>query len=396
MKKKNLSLLAVLLLTLLLAIPASAATKNVKISSSVLQKGLQYTLVDMPYNGKYSPLPSTYKNKPFGVRTVQNFAVTPDKKYIFTVSEGWSDNNTTGKKHTVLTRCAVPSQKGTDAKAVYEQAIILDGYGHGETIAVTQKNLKSQVYEIWVACTPLAGDSRQLGTQIMRLTYKVTGNTGKITKKVKLYNFKKTSVKYAKKKTTAAFLGYSWGDQPSDTVRTGVSANMTDNKIAFRVLLANGRCYYVIYDFKKLNAALDKLANGKTYNMLNAAPYVQAVVYTNQNPYSAFQSFAIDKNNVYTCGGGLNKGAGINVIPYKTYKAGQAVEQNLNDPSAIKTFIDIVPEIVVTGTKYGKDKLEIEGLQIEAATGGKVSYYVNFYNSGVSIRDTIGIYKFTK
>ena len=86
------------------------ATK--KISGSTIEKGIQFSLKNMPYNGKYCPVPRTYLDKSLTFRTVQNFAYTPDNKYIFTVSEAYSGSASEGIKDTLLTRCAIPNKKG--------------------------------------------------------------------------------------------------------------------------------------------------------------------------------------------------------------------------------------------------------------------------------------------
>ena len=62
---------------------AYGATKE--ISGTTIEDGKQFSLRNMPYNGKYCPIPRTYLNKSLTFRTVQNFAYTPDNKYIFTV-----------------------------------------------------------------------------------------------------------------------------------------------------------------------------------------------------------------------------------------------------------------------------------------------------------------------
>lgn len=367
---------------------AEAKTTTTKVSASALQKGLQYTLTDMPYNGKYSPLSSTYKKESFTVRTVQNFALTPDGKYIFTVSEGYSGKESANKKHTILTRCKVPSKKGEKAEAECVDAIILDGYGHGEAIAVTQPSSGSEIYNIWVACTPNGGN---YGTEIARLTYKVSGGKGKITKRVRLTNFAQTATKITKKKTTAAYLTGS----KKKSVRLNVAVDPSSNKIAFRIELNNGGKYFVVYDFKKLEAALNKVKNNKTYNMANACGWQKALINSNLVPSKTFQSFTLDGKYLYVCGGHKSKGAGIYVIPYKTAANGKAVEQKLRKNADIAKIINIEPKITVDGTTLGGSKIEIEGMK-SISNGNKTDFYVNFFMDGVSIRSTIGIYKFTK
>lgn len=351
------------------------AANTKKISGETLQKGLQYTLTEMPYNGKYCALS---QKDGYQISSVQNFAITPDNKYVFTVSECRKG----GKKHTLLTRCAVPGTKGANAKAVCQDYIVLDGYGHGEAVAVTSRGAKT--YDIWVACTP-KGD---FGTEIVRLTYSISGKKGKIKKAVVIKDFKKANVVYDKKtkKAKAAFF-----DKSPTPDRLNVAIDTKSNQIAFRVHFKNGGCNYVFYDYKKLNAALDKVKNKGSYSISKAASWQKANVRTSLVPYNTFQSFAIDGKNLYTCGGHMNKGAEIWRIPYKSYANGKAKLQKLTGNSAVKQKYVITPQILVGETVLKKDALEIEGMKL---TNGH--FYINFFMKDVSIRESIGIYRFSK
>lgn len=370
-------LLGMILLAGISAGNAQAKTSTATVKAGALQKGLQYTLSEMPYNGAYSPIGSTYKNEQFTIRSVQNFAITPDQKYIFTVSEGYSGSIAAGKKHTILTRCAIPAQKGQEARALYQDSIILDGFGHGETIAITQGNLNRQTYNIWVACTPNGNPSQRLGTDIARLTYKVENGKGSITKKVIITNFSRNG-------------------KPLAHDRVGVAVDEKNQNIAFRIR-SNSGTYYEIYDLRKLETKLNKIKKNQKYDISKAGKaMLKADIKCNLIPKTYFQSFDIDGKFLYICGGHMNVGAGIYKIPftYKKDKKGKAVPQVLQD-AQVKKKIEIVPEIKVDGTTLKKSSLEIEGMKV-VANGSKTDYYVNFFMQNVSIRNAIGIYKFTK
>ena len=175
MKNKNILrragyLLVLALLLLGSALPAAAKTKKVSVPSSDLQKGLQYYLTEMPHLGPESII-QTYKNKKLDFYSAQNFDFTPDGKYVFTIAEA----RTGSAIHSLLTRCLVPSSRGSKASAVCQEAFILEKYGHSDVLSVTQENLNQEVYDLWVACKP-GKDTH--GTQIARITYKV-GSNGK-------------------------------------------------------------------------------------------------------------------------------------------------------------------------------------------------------------------------
>ncbi|MBC5743916.1 hypothetical protein FMM74_010070 [Lachnospiraceae bacterium MD308] len=365
--------ISVILVSMCVTDVFAASTK--KISAGTLQKGLQYTLTNMPYNGKYCSL---NQKQGYQISSVQNFAITPDNKYIFTVSECRKG----GKKHTLLTRCAIPKSKGANAKAVCQDSIVLKGYGHGEAIAVTARGKKA--YDIWVACTPKGN----CGTEIARLTYSMSGKKGKITKTVVIKDFRKANAVYDKKtkKMKAAYF-----DKKPVPDRLNVAIDTKSNQIAFRVHFKNGGCNYVFYDYKKLNAALNKVKNKGSYNISKAVSLQRANVRSSLVPYNTFQSFTIDGKNLYTCGGHMNKGAEIWRIPYKIYPNGKVKIQNLKSSSAVKQKYAITPQITVDGQTLKKDALEIEGLKL---INGR--FYVNFVMKDIPIRESIGIYSFTK
>ena len=87
----------------------------------------------------------------------------------------------------------------------------------------------------------------------------------------------------------------------------------------------------------------------------------------------------------------MNKGAEIWRIPYKIYPNGKVKIQNLKSSSAVKQKYAITPQITVDGQTLKKDALEIEGLKF---INGR--FYVNFVMIDIPIRESIGIYSFTK
>lgn len=375
-RKKNVRLLAVLLsliITFLCPTYVCALAKKTTISASTLQNGKQFTFVDMPYNGKYSPVKS-FQDQTLRLHGIQNFAFTPDGKYVFTTSQADSG----GERHTLLSRCTVPSKKGENATAPFQQALLLPFYGHGEGIAITQPNRKKQTYYIWVACSA----NGRFGTDIARLTYTVKRNEGELKKTVVINTFSKADIENGRAR---AFEG---NPQPQ---RLNVAVDTKSSQIMFRIKFSNG-CNYISYDYKKLNTALNKLPNGGTYSIANAVKYQKANIRTNLVPCGSFQSFDTDGKNLYICGGGLNIGAQIYVIPYKSYNNGKVVKQSISHGYKV---INITPKLVINGKTLGKTELEIEGMKVTRASGGKMNYYVSFYRKRQSARNTTAVYKFT-
>lgn len=369
------------------------ATK--KISGSTIEKGIQFSLKNMPYNGKYCPVPQTYLDKSLTFRTVQNFAYTPDNKYIFTVSEAYSGSASEGIKHTLLTRCAIPNKKGKAEGADFKEATILKNYGHGESIAISQPDLKKTVYYIWVACTPNKDKNTRFGTNIARLIYVVdSSGKGKITKRVIVNNFLKAGVVYKSGKSVSTYLNAVNGKNATVN-RVNVAVNKSCNKIAFRVEYLKGQgTYYVVYDYKKLNYYVDKVANGKTYNINKAASLQKSYIRCGIRPVGSYQSFDIDNKYIYVCGGALGKGSGIYAIKYKTYANGRPVLQKKDATSSVNITYNVKTKLFIEGKQLNDKDLEIEGMKIRKDADGKTYFYVNYFMNNVSIRDNIGIYKF--
>lgn len=165
---------AVLVISMLLLLavplvdkPVQAVTKTVEqtISKNVLQKGQQFSLTNMPYNGPESIKPVNYSGS-LTYRGIQNFCYSPDGKYIFNIGECLEG----AKIHSLLTRCKIPKKTGAKASAICEESVLLEGFGHGDSIAITQKNLSKEIYDIWVTCRS-GSDGYARGAA--RLTYQV-------------------------------------------------------------------------------------------------------------------------------------------------------------------------------------------------------------------------------
>lgn len=378
--KRFLHQMAALLCTaaLISAVPSAAAmakTAKKTVKASELQSGLQFTLTGMPYGGKSSPIPATYNGAKFEISTVQNFAFSPDNKYIFTVSEGRSS----GKKHTILVCADLPASPGQDAEATFRGYKILDNYGHGETLAVTQSSVPG-AYDVWVACTP-GKTQNSLGKDIMRLTCQVETGSINIINEVKL-----------------SFNGVKPFGTNISRDRLGVAVNPASNQIAFRIHTTRHGSFYQIYNFGKLNKKLNSTSSKGTFRMSSKAAKKMLLteIKCSLTPNGAFQSFDIDGQNLYICGGNRNKGAMIYKIKYSKKTKSQKL-------TSITQQIKITPSIKVTSKysgitnrAFGKADLEIEGMKVVAAGKNKVNYYINFFMANVTIRDTIGIYKFTR
>lgn len=372
---------------------AYGATRQIR--GTTIEEGKQFSLKNMPYNGKYCPIPRTYLNKSLTFRTVQNFAYTPDNKYIFTVSEAYSGAASEGVKHTLLTRCSIPNDKGELADADFKEATILKNYGHGESIAISQPDINKTLYYIWVACTPNKDKKTRFGTNIARLTYVVdSSGKGKITKRVIINNFVKAGVVYKSGKSVSTYLNAVNGKNATVN-RVNVAVNESCNKIAFRVEYLKGQgTYYVVYDYKKLNYYVDKVANGKIYNINKAASLQKAYIRCGIRPLGSYQSFDIDNKKIYMCGGALGKGSGIYAIQYKTNVNGRPVLQKKDTNSSVNISYNIKTNLYIENKQLGDKDLEIEGMKIRKEADGKTYFYVNYFMNNVSIRDNIGIYKF--
>lgn len=347
-----------------------------------LEAGKQFYFKGMPYNGKNSPI-KKYNGKKIKPGTIQNFAYTPDGKYVFTTGEGKVGST----RHTILSRCRYPSKIGASSKALFIQGHVLGGYGHGETIDITQPDLKKEVYHIWVATKPTGGF---YGLQIARLTYVVDDGVGEITNVVRLTNFCKTN--YNKKGKPARFEDSKYGKYYAK--RVNVSVDTDNNQIAFRIEFTNDQTRYVIYDYKKINKALNKLENGQTLDMKTALKWQVANIKFNSVPYRTFQSFCISDNTVYLAGGYLKMGAKIYMFKYKPHKKGKLKTQAIGK-SKIKTIINIIPQLTVKKTQLGVNELEIEGLKVYKDKHGNPNMYINFYQKDIPITSSIGVYKFS-
>lgn len=357
---------------------AATVTKQT-VKSSVLQKGQQFTLVNMPYNGEASII-RKYKDEELSVSNLQNFDYTPDGKYILTISECRTGN----KKHGLLTRCALPDKTGKNAKAECLEALVLENFGHSDVLAVTQDNLSKQVYNIWVSCKP---DTDGYGRQIARLTYKVSkSGTGKITKTVYIKGFEKTNVSKGK-------AGYYPDKVKPEWVQCAIDTD--SNQIVFRLKLPSGYgSFYLSYNFKKINSALNSTENKKSFNIASEPKWQKARVSCDLTPLCSFQSFDVKGKTLYLAGGNFGLGAQIYVISYKTYKDGNVKEQTVKKKSQLAKIITLDTVIKVDDAYYDKNYLEIEGIKV-IKSGKKTYCHVNFICDGPSLRDTIGIYRFT-
>ena len=349
--------------------------------ADTMQAGKQFTFTGMPYNGKYSPV-RWLNGKKIKPGTTQNFAYTPDGKYVFATCQGMCGTG----RHTILSRCSLPKKKNKDAKAEFQDGLILQGYGHGETLDVTQADLKKEEYDIWVATKPTGGF---YGLQIARITYRVEpSGMGSIVKIVRLGNFKWTNVNKKGKADK-----FREGTEVFNVNRVNVSIDKDNNQICFRLEFTNDQIRYVIYDFKKINKALNKLDYGQCFNMKGAAKWQVANLKINAYPYKTFQSFCIMDNTLYLCGGYLNKGAQIYVVKYKTQKRGKTKEVKIVKKQ-YERFVKIETQLKIGKKTLGKDRLEIEGMKVYKNKKGKKEFFINFYQKDIPITSSVGVYKF--
>ena len=356
---------------------SAATTKKQTVKSSVLQSGEQFALMNMPYNGVNSII-STYKNKDLTIRCIQNFAYTPDEKYIFTIGEC----NVSGEKYGLLTRCTVPSETGADAQAESQDVVVLEKFGHSDTLAITQDDLSKQVYNLWVSCKP--GDDGY-GRHFARLTYKVdkSGN-GRITKTVYIKGFEKTNVSKGK-------AGYYTNKLKVEKIHCAVDAE--SNQLVFRLKLEGSGCYYLSYNLKNINSALNSVKDKGSFDISSKPKWQNARVVCNLTPLCTFQSFDIEGKTIYIIGGHFGLGTQVYALDYETQKDGKIKEQNIKTTSELSRIVTVDAVIKIDDADYDENYLEVEGFKVEKE-GKKNCCYVSFNCSGPSMRNSVSVYKF--
>ena len=373
----SLLLLSGLLIPQSSGIISAATTKKQTVKSSTLQSGKQFNLMNMPYNGVNSII-STYKNKDITVRCIQNFGYTPDGKYIFTIGEC----NVSGERYGMLTRCAVPSKVGEDAEAPSQDVMVLEKFGHSDVIAVTQDDLSKQVYNLWVSCKP---GNDGYGRQIARLTYKVdSAGKGKIAKTVYIKGFEKTNVSSGK-------AGYYTNKLGAEKIHCAVDAE--SNQIVFRLKLEGASCYYLSYNLKNINSALNSVKDKGTFDIGTKPKWQNARVVCNLTPLCTFQSFDVEGKSIYIIGGHFGLGAEVYAFDYETQKDGKIKEQNIKTTSDLSRIVTLDAVIKIDDADYDKNYLEVEGFKVEKS-GKKTYCYVSFNCSGPSMRNSVSVYKF--
>lgn len=333
--------------------------------------------MNMPYNGVNSII-RTYKKQDLTVRTIQNFAYTPDGKYVFTIGECSTDSG----KHGLLTRCAVPKKTGKTAETESQEVVVLEKFGHSDVIDITQDDLSKKVYNIWVSCKP---GSDGYGRQIARLTYKIDkSNKGKITKTVYIKGFEKTNVSKGK-------AGYYTDKLTAEKMHCAVDAE--SNQIVFRLKLAGSSCYYLSYNLKNISSALDSVKNKGSFDISTKPKWQNARIVCNLTPLCTFQSFAVEGNSIYIIGGHFGLGAQIYAFDYTTQKNGNIKEQNIKTTSELSEIITLDAVIKIDDGDYDKNYLEVEGYKV-TKKGKKTYHYVTFNCYGPSMRNSTSIYKF--
>ena len=380
MKQKKLfgKIALLLALAMLFAIPADViyAKSSKNISLSKLSKSRVLTLKNMPSASIYSFL-KTYKGKKLKTHTIQNFSYTPDLKYIFTVGEC----NTGSKKHTLLTVSKINKEFGDKNTSTCIDARVLGNYGHGDAIAITERDSSKEIYDVWVASD--AG-SNGFGRCIDRMTIAIENEKMVIKKKVRIKNFKKANVVNGK---AALF------EEKEAPKRMNVAADEKNNQIVFRSETST-EINYLAYDLKKLNKALDKKKDGSKYDIAKQAKNQKANVRCNVVPKSVFQSFRVTDNTIYICGGYFNDGAEINTIKYKVYNNGKSVQQDKKFSDNVSKVINLPSTIKIGKRSFKKKNVEVEGMDFVRNEKGKIDVHINYYARGVDVRNGITIFRF--
>ena len=357
---------------------SAATTKKYTVKTSALQAGKQFTLMNMPYNGTNSII-KTYKDKELTVRTVQNFDYSPDGKYIFTIGEC----STGSQKHGLLTRCAAPKKNGKTAEAQSIDTMVLEGFGHSDTLAITQDNLSKQIYNIWVSCNP---GTNGYGRQIVRLTYQVDkSGVGKITKTVYIKGLEKTNV-------TSGKAGYYPNKATPERVHCAIDTD--SNQLVFKIQASSIGSYYLSYNFENVNSAMNSVKNKGSFDISAKPKWQNARIICNLTPLCTYQSFTVKDKNIYIIGGHFGLGTQIYVFSYETQKNGNIKEQNISNTSQLASIITIDSVIKFDDAEYDKNYLEIQGLKVTKESK-KTYFHINFNCAGPSMQNSAMVYKFT-
>ncbi len=319
---------------------------------------------------------------------IQQFAFTNDNKYIFATQEATPEPYK--KKNPVHTGLTMFKMSHDGVTARKTNSVVLKNYGHGEAVSVTTPDNKKDVHYVWVIS---GANKKTFGTTITRLTCKIIHDKFKITDRItidklnhSIVKVKKIKKKIKKKKITKKIRVSK--KFPYTFERAGIGVNQASNRIAFRVCFKPGQgCNYVIYDYKKLNFALDKALKKKhrKYSLNKAENFQYANVRTSLKPTTgvtgAFQSFDLNDKNLFIAGNHQKMQGkypiGIYRIPYKT----TIKEIRKNEMS------HIAHNIQIEAPKFA----EMEGLKA-VQKDNKTTFYFNTFPGYVPLMNSQSIH----
>ena len=257
-------------------------------------------------------------------KAVQNFDFGNKNEVFVTQRE---------KQHTYLSRCIISGEK-----AFMKDYIILENYGHGESIEVIKENGKTY---IWIGNTvnkrPSSNGKTYYWSQdISRIEYIVDPSCS-------------TGAKVGEIKTITNMENMSTSPK-GKSFRSAVAIADGSNRICFRTQVddLNKSTYYGVYKLDKINHKLNSTSATKID--INKFKSLQVSYFTNLKcPNGSFQGFDItgsDSRNIYIYGGA--EGKTPTIYKYSYTDGGKYTHE--------KT-------IKIKGSYVGK--LEAEGIKVE-------------------------------
>ena len=338
-------------LSSLIATPAFAKTTSTTVTQQEIDASKYLQFNNSPSNSGF--VDGRYKGV-YQFSCYQNFAFTPDEKFVFA-------NSIAKKDGTYNTGLMCFTNNGSTAE--FLDGTILEYYGHSEVLAVSQLDPSQTRYQIWVAkCkNPHPKTKEQsYGTSIERLTVSVNAAQRAIVveNKIEINNFVNANVVEKKGKRKSAKFKYGKAE------RVAAAANQDTNRLAFRLKFKTGKgTNFIIYDLNQVSADMDAMvAQGKTvYNMKRAKNFLLSNTRCNLVPLGGFQSFDVDDANLYIAGASAEPKkfmAEIYKVPYKyTVK-----EVDKTKKKSIKQRIKF------------QNQLEFEGVKVKHE-GDRIAYY---------------------
>lgn len=175
---------------------------------------------------------------------------------------------------TYISRCT--ASNGVISKIDY---IILPGFGHGESIEVTEYDSSTNTYTIWVGSTAANNAKNEYwSTTVSRIKYRVSSTST-------------TGASCTEVKTLTSIL--SAAGQTGTSYRASVSVAESENRICFSTQKGTGvgSWYFVIYSLSEISSAVNSMPAGssKTLSSLGVTPKSTVSFGDSNLPNGSFQ-----------------------------------------------------------------------------------------------------------